>query len=515
MVFSGHPLWQLASSWNPLFRTLSFALVAASGEVVVGFALAQCLRVKNVKLGQSMVLLLVPALIGSTAVGFVFRNLPTHIQTLLQRSPVGTWAALLAVEVWQYTPMCVYMFWHRHRTIQPKVRAFATTSLLSQSETIRHVVWPHCRNLAFVLALFGFLQAAGEYSKTDQIFQASPATKTELMSHWIEQNHRVILKDFPSAARDLALAYSGLLMIAALVASIVGAFLITISMAVLVHAGAAVSSMVNRRLQGRPLRNGTLTLRRPRLVWPVILIMVALGPFLQLPADLLGNGSSPTRSMMADASALFVGALAPITAAALLVAIITISFGIVLRLMLPRHTAMFNSKSVPLLSSILTLHCVPAIGLAYCALYWFHAVYEQRLPMPLYWALAESVLGFSILGAFSLYVHFDLPQRDIDFCRSAGVTVREAARYVLLGRFRLSYCLVGLFAFTVVLNEDTISSVLSAFIDTPVAELQKKTTGPGANYPQAALMIIMIMALVSAGIITLNLVLKKQTTREA
>lgn len=503
-------LWRLKDGVSELLRTLTFSAASAFLQTSLGFAVALFFVGSDPdKLTRWLSLLLLPALVGDVAVGFVYKDLPVWIPSLQQRGTFHTWAALVIVQTWQFLPMCIYLFLLRSLTIRGNMRDFSRISGLSRVENVRHVVWPHCRNLAFVLALFAFLQGVAEFSKTDIMFGASSGTKTEMMSHWIDTHEHQLGENFPSQAQDLALAYGGILLATTLVSSVGVSALIILVIGQTLKGLARIMQTVRQRT-GPPVEGvavETSGTTRMRWIVGVTAIAVAVLPFGELVYDLVGRQRRVGLDTLANGVSAVASGLPAVLLAAVSIAGVTIACGVILRLLAPRLTEKFDEKSLPMFSGILLLHAAPGVALAYCALHWFHVLVADPALIPLYWLLGESILGLSVIGAFILYVHFDVPSAEIAFYRSSGASVREAFREGFWSRFRLSYLLVGLFAFSIVISEDAISSVLYNFVPTVIVRLRPLASGRGSDYPQAAVIVLLTIALILVLITLWNSVL--------
>lgn len=475
-----NPLWPFRPSGQySLYRTVLFAVLSALLQVTIGFIGALALEKAVGRPSAWMSVLLIPALLGGASVGFVFRDIPGYATVLSNRSTYYTLGALVAVELWQYSPMCLYLFWLRLHALRLPIRDFSRISHLAPVEYVRYIAWPHCRYLAFVLALFAVLQAFGEYGKSTLMFRPSEATDTEMVSHWIESKHAQLLKNFSSDARDLTLGYSGLILLAGLMTALVLALLVLLLLGWFTVVAVGIVAPAAASLNHRWVLPCCSTALPLVALSPLAFL---LRPFWNQPVWVVGR--SFTRALL-----LTIESLLYVIPAAVLATAAAISFGLVLRLLMPRITEAFSSRSVPLLSLILLLHAIPSIGLAYCGHFWI-----QILPWPgwLFWIMAQAISAFAVVGVFTLYVHFDVPTNEVEFYRSANATFYEAAREGFFSRFRASYALILLFVLTTILNEDSINSVLATHFNSLIASLRSAEI---KDYPMAAASIIIMVIL--------------------
>lgn len=495
LVEFAHPrLYSQLAEWRgegwgvPFLRASLFAIISSTAEVLLGFLGALLIRKASRPVGRSLVLLLGPALIGSVAVGFLVKlNLmkyPAIAGLVAERNFVATWSLMLAVQCWQYLPMNLYLFWLHLQAVPENVESFGTAARLRGPELVRDLYWPHCRNLAVLLALFGVLVGLQEYSKFHLVLRSSPGTRTELAGHRLLRYYNSLVSVDPVLATERTLAYCAIY---------IGVGLPTAACAVALTArgGALVMNAFGRlplpRLPGRRTAD---------------IVAVAVQMANAIPILVLADYACRRHFIAPDR---FVRSVA-LTLLALVVVLPTaVMFGIAARLAWLDRLERFDRRSLPFFAGVLLLLFIPPIGLTFCGYRWLAELGASLQSPPLVsltWLIGQSILAFPLLASFVQYNFFRVPTAEIQLQQAVGASLVEVARVSFLSRFRLEFLLVGLFGFSIIWTEATFNAImvsLTRAIPSVAVELTNRVEGRSNAYFEAANLIVVSLLPISLG----------------
>ncbi len=475
----------------PFLRSGLFAAVAVAIHVPAGFFGAVAFRRVSPAVESLLVLLLAPVLMGSIGVGFVWKlnvmNLTCLSDLIADRAFFPTWGLMLLVQTWQYLPLFAYMFWLRLQSVDSNTQDFASACQLNWAERIRDVYWPHCRNLAAFLALFGTIQGLQEFSKFHLVLRASSGTATELASHRLLRYYHYYAPVNPSLATSETLAYSAIFVILAAICTVIVVLAVT-----------NVTALCAR---------GVLGLRRLERLGATWLSDIVGGTFIILtiaPAIILVRytfrGHFIEFAQFARSCVLTLLAVG-------LVMTLAILFGISSRIVWPKLLQAFNRRSLLFFVAICSLNLLPPIAIAFCGYHWL-ATLNLGLRDPLYatllWLVGQAILAFPILACFVQYNHFRVRNAEIHLQQACGASFREVAVYSFLARFRIEYALVALFGFSVIWNEATLNSIMSGLsrhLPSIAVELTRRVDGKASSYYEAANLIVVSLIPIVVGIV--------------
>src|SRR6185369_14734312 len=181
-----------------------------------------------------------------------------------------------------------------------------------------------------------------------------------------------------------------------------------------------------------------------RMLILLLMVLPLWLPLGQLKQEMITRPASQMIQNLKDSFDLFGYSSLLTIPPTLILSVLTILFGVTVRIMLPRHSEAFNARSLPMFYIVLLVHAIPGIGLAYCAFYWLSLSPRNLEPaMYLFWLISQSIIGFSLVGAFILYVHFDVSSNELFFSRVSRASLTETAWYSFIRRFWLSYVLLA------------------------------------------------------------------------
>lgn len=490
-------------------RTLTFAFIASSLEVLLGFGAALVLRSIQVFTitGRTLSLLLAPALLGNLSIAFLFKvqvmNSVWFEQAVASRSFSSVWGSFLAIEIWQYGSLFLYLFWLRLQRLPKNVVDFTKVSQLKQTEVIRDVLWPHSRNLAGLLLLVGFLFACQEFAKTELIFRPSLGTDTELANHWLEREYYRDLNTYDANfARNSTFKNSAGFLVATLTLSATGILLLL--------------SAISYAFRLLPSLKGPSSPKEPEgrakndpvpyvLAWLITLLvlMPVLGAVRYLRPGSLSDMNEISEALLLT------------LAGALMASLVAIAFGVAARLAGRSLLQRFDSKSLKVFIALFLLQAVPAISVGLCGYEWLSLLnrysYAQQVSV---WIVGQSILALPMLGGFVLWVHFQITTRELEYQEATKLSLRETAFWTFLKRFKLEYILVFIFGFSFIWNEDTLNRIMSDSIPSIVHRLGARITGRGVSYSEAATLVLFSITLSLVMVLAWNNLLSRALRRE-
>jgi hypothetical protein len=453
--------------------------------VVLGFVAA--LRMQALPKSISAVILsvaLLPALLGDATAGYVFRHLPTAFAASSRRPLWLTFSILLFLSVWQYFPLCIYVFWLRLQFLPKSLQVFMVAAKLTVGESVTHVLWPYCRNLAVVVGLFVFVSGFQETARVSIVLHASRGTNTEFYNHFLDRTYREVKGVLPAQARFQLMDFAR--------------FTLPFTAGVCLFLVWAL-----RRFGDLPVRGlGSLTSLRlgrvkPSLVDWILLIGIlsfSLAPLLPLVRHLATVGT---------AIPLLLASLPFAAAAAFSILVMSWCFSFSSRICLPELTSDMDLRAMAFLVAVLLIKLVPTSVLVHCAFSWMHA-----LPIPsrqaawLLWLGCQVVLCLPLIASFLMVNHFEIGRNELTFFRVHRATVGEIAVLSFWRRLRQPYLLAFIFAFSLAWNEHVGPELFSTY-DVPSAayELAKRTEGKGSDAGAAAGLIVPVSVVVAAALL--------------
>lgn len=489
-------------------RTLVFAAAASTLEVLLGFAGALIVRRVQVftTTGRSLSLLLIPVLLGNLSIAFLLKiqlmNSAWFERAVASRSFVSVWGSLLVIELWQFGTLFLYLFWLRLQRLPQNALDFTRVARLRSAEIVRDVLWPHCRNLAGLLVLIGFLFACQEFAKTELIFKPSLGTDTELANHWLEREYYRDLNTYGADfARNATFKNSAGFVVASLVVAAATILLLLAAITIAVRWLPVVSSRFSQR-EGDELTNSV-----GRRVFAWLIIVLAALPLVSA-VRYLRPGAVSDLSEIGRALLLAFGG-------ALIASPIAIAFGVAARIGGPRLLQKFDRKSLRVFIALFLLQAVPVISLALCGYEWIsrlsHYSTWQQIAV---WLVGQAVFSLPLLGGFVLWTHFQINTRELEFQEASQLSLKEMTVWTFLRRYFLEYILVFIFAFSFIWNEDTLNRIMSDAIPSLVHRLGTRVTGRGTSYSEAATLVTFSIALSALMVLVWNTLLSRGYRRK-
>ncbi len=495
-----------------VLRTIVVASVSALVCVTLGVALGSWLLplMPTHLFGALAALLLVPALMGDLVVGAMVKMLlvttdgvPTAVR---DRDETATSIALVAVNTWQYAPMCVYLVWLRLSTCRRKLLDFVSSMDLLPAELTRDVLWPRCRSLSTVLVVMIVLLVASDYSKPETILGASEGTDTSQATHWLYEQHRQWRLTDRNLAASVALGRSIPLMGVILALSIVLAFVTWRYGAHPTRALQAVTARVSRlRRDGRSTAAGRQSRMYRRYGMVGLFAMMSLAPFaaliIMVPTELPSNTERlPLAVLLSVLCGVVSGTWAILLALLWRMGLRTSS-----------KVGRWKSALVPVLA--VAVKAVPPLIVVVGGYEWFSS-FAGNGPLAGLGArvFGQSILTVPFLFLFASWLHTRVSDREIEFQHLVRPGLRAPSAHSFFSRLRVDYGLVFLFATMFCWNEGVIAAMVSDDWPSLASTLQRQI-GRRADFGQATGAICFTVFLCLIGVAWWTLMLRRSMTR--
>lgn len=486
----------------PFFRTITFATVTSAISVTTAFFIAVLLRKSSYLISRLYPIFIIPAFLGNVGVGFIFKLLllqhGAFAGLISSRAFFPTWAAMVGIQCWQYTPLFIYIFWLRLQLLPKNLQEFAVAANASALERTRDLYWPYCRNVASLLALLGIAEGLQETNKFQLILRASTGTNTELASQRISRYYDFYALVNPRFATDETLAYCAVFVLLSL-------FFVPIGIFFVIHTVRAFIATLNRLCISC---RGKQVVRADAL--GVACLVAAILPSIALFPYLFHRDFVITEIFLR--SCLF-------SLLALLAAMcVAILFSVTARLTWTKLLSGFTNRSLLFFIGLYLLELVPAIGLAFCGYTWLANIgldIRSSFSATSLWLIGQVILVFPLLASFIVVSHFRVSSEEILFQGVCRANLVEIFQYSFMDRFRKDYVLVSLFAFSLIWNEDVLNSILSGFsqnIPSMALELAQRVDGLSSSYLEATNLILVSLIPVVVGLVLWDWLSSRITT---
>jgi len=211
--------------WQSLEITVIFVIVAVGVELVLGFLLA--LWLNEAPWGNGlMTLFILPLAMSPVVIGYMFQymydgqlGLITYLfsrfglRVDLLASIHTVLPAIIAVDIWEWTPFSVLIFLAGLKSVPPEALEAARIDGASFRQTVLHVIVPLVRTSAAVVLLFRLLDALKVFDIIYVMTGGGPGRSSEAVSLFISESA------FQNLHMGYAAATSFVLLVIAVVAT--------------------------------------------------------------------------------------------------------------------------------------------------------------------------------------------------------------------------------------------------------------------------------------------------------
>lgn len=482
------PLNLWGSFADALARTLFVALLTSVACVFGGIIGAWLCRPVAAQSTQFLMqALLIPVLAGPIAIGFLSKLAVLKVELLStaigSRAAIPTLLFALAVYGFQYGPLCLYVLWLRARTVPRNMLEYSQCAHLTSREFAADVLWPHLRPLVQVMFILVFILTATEFAVSDLSIRPSVGTETALLSHWLAEQYRIWLPaDAKIAASELA-AYG-------LVAA--GTVVVT-CLALSWALCRGVDMGARRRFRFASIPSRSLNFRLPRRGFAEICAIVAssacIGPFV------IAYTAFPPKPI-ADARRLFEAFLWSVPAT-LAMAMAAVGLAITIRVAM-RRGALGRIGDHLIYILVMCPLAVPPLVTTIAAFRWFNRLEVLgAFIVPAGWLGGHVLLAMPVLGAFALYLHTQVTDKELEYQQTVVVRLRELIRTSFVDRLRADYLLVLLFAWSFAWNDGTINRGAASTIPSLYSVIAPRlSVRPDYHAAQFCLLLSVVIAIV-------------------
>ncbi len=431
-----------------LGRSVGLALLAATICVSMGLLFGWLCR--GLFSGLWLVLLpclLVPVLIGPLSIGFLAKiavlNAPVVSWLIGSRDQIPTLSFILVLYLFQYAPMCAYVFWLRARTLPCNVDDYARTARLAPIEFAADVFWPHCRSLCQVLFVFVFFLTATEFSLTDLSIRPSVGTSTALLSHWLAEEYRIWMPAGGGLAAASLAAYGIAGALSLIVVGLLANFVFCATLD-LIARGRRCLDLAGKLVSGLEARKSILGPSVSLSAVVFCLFPLVLGYIVFPPRAFPGAGA-------------LVAAFFWSLPAALASVLVSISIAILLRVSVKNGALLgFDTGSIYLL--ILNPLAMPTLIISTASFWWFGG--NGMVPLlgaRSGWLVGQVLVGMPLLVGFCFWLHLRISDRELEYQRSTVLRPMELITTSFLDRLRPEYLLLLLFSWSLVWNDGVVN----------------------------------------------------------
>lgn len=195
--------------WDSFFLTLRFMIAAVAIELVAGFAIAMLLFHFVQRRRLILTLLLVPMMLAPVAIGLIWKLLLQgdfgmmtyylrlfgllNSQEVVLSNPELVFPAIVAIDVWQWTPFVVLVFLAGLMSLPREPFEAAVMDGARPIQVLRDITLPLLRPIIALVVLLRGIDAFKEFDKVFILTGGGPGTATELLSIY---TYRMNFKDW-------------------------------------------------------------------------------------------------------------------------------------------------------------------------------------------------------------------------------------------------------------------------------------------------------------------------------
>ena len=195
--------------WDSFLLTVRFMVVAVAIELVLGFAIALLLFHQLERRRLVLTLLMVPMMLAPVAIGLIWKlllqgdfGMMTYYlrkvgllgdQEVLLSNPDLVLPAIVAIDVWQWTPFVVLVMLAGLMSLPREPFEAAVMDGARPAQILRDITLPLLRPIIALVVLLRGIDAFKEFDKVFILTGGGPGTATELLSIY---TYRMNFKDW-------------------------------------------------------------------------------------------------------------------------------------------------------------------------------------------------------------------------------------------------------------------------------------------------------------------------------
>lgn len=195
--------------WDSFLLTLRFSVIAVAIELTLGFAIALVLFHQLQRRRLVLTMLMVPMMLAPVAIGLIWKlllqgdfGMMTYYlrqvgilgsQEVLLSNPDLVLPAIIAIDVWQWTPFVVLVLLAGLMSLPREPFEAAVMDGARPIQILRDVTLPLLRPIIALVVLLRGIDAFKEFDKVFILTGGGPGTATELLSIY---TYRMNFKDW-------------------------------------------------------------------------------------------------------------------------------------------------------------------------------------------------------------------------------------------------------------------------------------------------------------------------------
>lgn len=469
-------------------RSLFFALASSLISVIAGLWIAFVIIKTDLYRfsGKVLSILIIPFLLGSTSVAFVFKMvlLNTDLMRWAYEKPFNLFIILTIIQFWQFGTLFTYLFWLSLKSIGANLNQYASATLMTKWEYFKDICVPNFKGLLFLLALISFIFSFYEDVKISLIFRVSEGLNAELISHWIFRNYQsnlligynYALQKIIQVSQDTLFGLGAIFLFFGILRQLIpGVF---------------------RKMRGNfNLKSSLWISNTKKFSYSSVLLTISI--IIPLAIVFFVNKISFEKIdfLILPLVLSFLGAL--------LATILAIVFSFFTRLMDFDKMGGINLLSVSYLGWLYIIMLIPPLlimlgGFEWMNLLNIHGYYGSIL----FWLVGHTILSLPILGSFLMITNFKITSNELNYCKIYNIPRNNIFNINFFKKFKADYLLTFLFAFSIILNEGLLNKVFSDKIPSFVSVLNDSISSKNADYSLSMLFFLLslIIAFVCIGI---------------
>lgn len=474
----------------PVIRSLVYAIIQSFFTILIAlFFSTAAVRISILSIkGLLMSLLLIPTILGSISVAFVWKMLIIDSDFAFNNS-YNTFLTLGFIQFWQYGTLCTYLFWLNQQGIFQSIWDYAKANHLSSFEKIKDIILPKQRNLFILLYILCFIFSYYEESKIHFIFKASRGNNTELINQWLNRTYQSDLLSSNAIALHNLSQFGFISILAALIGLIISVLFIYIVYSKLIENRISLKFDVHKtNLFG----NISIVSFSLFVVVPIVFVFVKQATNFKLEIDKL-------------LFPLFLTFIASFIATC-----IAINFGILARITFSKFLSNFNFRSLAFLITLFLMCLIPPTLVFVTGFKWMQIIgYLSDNTIYVSWIIGHIIMVFPLLTSFIIITHFKIKNDIINFLDVHRLNFFEKTRDLFLLPFSADYLLTFILAFSLIWNEGVINNILSDVISSFATELNKTVNGKSVDYATGMNYLFVSLLLAIMSVLLWNSILKK------
>ncbi|NVO03003.1 MAG: hypothetical protein HXX09_09925 [Bacteroidetes bacterium] len=468
-------------------RSILFALTNSLFCIIVGLWVA--FKISKIDFysstGKALSILIVPFLLGSTSIAFIFKMLLLHSNLMgwAYEGSTNLFIILSFIQFWQFGTLFSYLFWLSIKSIDNNVNQYAVATKMTKWEYFKDICFPNLRNLIILLTFICFIFSFYEDVKISLIFRVSEGLNTELISHWISRNYQ----------SDILIGYNYALQKISQV-SLDSLFVVSVTF---IFYGLLIT-MINRNLNRIqiPFFNNRLWKNKSSKFTFISLVLFI---FVSVPLIIVFL----TNKINFERIDFLIIPLTLSVLGAILATSVAVVFSFFTRLINFEKMGSFNFFSFFFLMCLFIILLIPPIEIMLGGFEWMsYFNFKGFYASVLFWLIGHTFLSLPILGSFLMVTNFKITSNELNYCKIYNVSRKDIFKINFLKKFKAEYLLTFLFAYTIILNEGLLNNVFSDNIPSFVSVLNDSISSKNADYSLSMLffLVSIFVALISVGI---------------